>query len=130
MSIAPLAQLDRATASGAVGQRFESSVARPVEQGVSEIGLERRGSFVAAAQGLLLAPGRGSGRGCLEHGKALATSVLEDRRNVLAKAVLEGGPFAIRRAEELTELVLDGESDPEEQVTNLAMRAATSSRPS
>ena len=32
---APLAQLDRATASGAVGQRFESSVAREEDEGAA-----------------------------------------------------------------------------------------------
>jgi len=105
-------------------------VARPVKQAVSEIGRERRGSFVAAAHELLLALAEGRDEAAWEHGKALATSVLDDKRGVLAKAVLEGGPFAMRRAEELAELVLDGEGDPEEQVTNLGTRAATSSRPS
>jgi hypothetical protein len=40
-----------------------------------------------------------------EHARGLAEAVLDDRTNVLARAVLEGGPFAMRKAEELAELI-------------------------
>jgi predicted transcriptional regulator len=36
----------------------------------------------------------------------LAKAVLDDPRNVLAKAALDGGPFAMRKAEGLAEAVL------------------------
>jgi hypothetical protein len=42
--------------------------------------------------------------------QALAKDVADDPRNALARGVLEGGPFAMRKAEELAELVL-GEGD-------------------
>src|SRR5438477_170169 len=50
---APLAQLDRATASGAVGQRFESSVARPARFGRRDLTVR-----VPAAYRLARAPSR------------------------------------------------------------------------
>jgi hypothetical protein len=43
----------------------------------------------------------------------LAKSVLDDEKNVLAKGVLDGGVFAMRKAEELAEAVL-GETRDEE----------------
>jgi hypothetical protein len=45
-----------------------------------------------------------------EHAQALAKDVVDDPRNALARAVLEGGPFAMRKAEELAELVLSGDA--------------------
>jgi hypothetical protein len=46
----------------------------------------------------------------LEAALALARAVVETREIALAAAVLRGGPFAIRRALELAELVLDSET--------------------
>ncbi len=40
----------------------------------------------------------------------LARAVLEVREVALATAVLQGGPYAIRRALELAELIIDAES--------------------
>jgi hypothetical protein len=45
----------------------------------------------------------------------LAEAILDDPRSVLAKGVLNGGPFAMRRAEELAEMVL---ADHDENFAN------------
>jgi hypothetical protein len=45
-----------------------------------------------------------------EAAQALAKAVLDKREVALAVAVLRGGPFAIRRALELAELVIDSET--------------------
>ena len=94
------------------------------------IGQNRRGSFVAVAQSLLLALSEGRNEAAWEHAKALAEAILDDPMNVIAKGILGGEPFAMRRAEELAEVVLDEESDPEELAADLTVRAATSSQPS
>jgi hypothetical protein len=62
---------------------------------------------VAVAQSLLQALAESRDDEAWEHAQGLAKVVLDDPRNVLAKAVLEGGPFAMRKAEELAEVVLN-----------------------
>jgi hypothetical protein len=59
------------------------------------------------AQSLLEALAEGRDEAAWEHAQGLAKAVLEERTNVLAGAVLEGGPFAMRKAEELAEVVLN-----------------------
>jgi hypothetical protein len=49
-------------------------------------------------------------RDAWEQAQALAKNVVDDPRSALARAVLEGGPFAMRKAEELAELVLSGDA--------------------
>jgi hypothetical protein len=49
---------------------------------------------VATARALLEAVAVGREEPAWEHAKALARSVLDDQRVVLAKAVLDAGPFA------------------------------------
>lgn len=63
---------------------------------VDEVGdLENaRGNRVATARALLEAVAVGREEPAWEHAKALARSVLDDQRVVLAKAVLDAGPFA------------------------------------
>jgi predicted nicotinamide N-methyase len=55
---------------------------------------------------LLLAVAEGRDLEAWEHAQALAKSVLDDENVVLAKAVLDAGPFAMRKAEALAEAVL------------------------
>jgi hypothetical protein len=62
---------------------------------------------VAAAQSLLQALADGRDEAAWGHAQGLAKAVLDDQANVLARAVLDGGPFAMRKAEELAEVVLD-----------------------
>ncbi len=66
---------------------------------------------MAVAQSLLLALSEGRDTAAWKHAQALAKVVLDDPRNALARDVLDAGPFAMRKAEELAELVLgeDGE---------------------
>jgi hypothetical protein len=56
-----------------------------------------------------------------EAAQALAKAVLETRQVMLAAAVLKGGPYALRRALELAELVLNeasrGEQGPGGKLT-------------
>jgi hypothetical protein len=66
---------------------------------------------VAVAQSLLLALSEGRDDQAWEHAQGLAKAVVDDPRNALARAVLEGGPFAMRKAEELAEAVLDALGD-------------------
>jgi hypothetical protein len=88
---------------------------------------------VAAAKGLLGALAGGRDAEAWEIARSLAKGVVEDSKLVLARAILAGGPFAMRNEEELAELVLDEESDPEERVkkvVGVSARLATSSPPS
>jgi len=62
---------------------------------------------MTTAVALLRALSEGGEQAAWEQAKALAKGVLDDRKNDLAKAVLEGGPLAMRRAAELAVLVLD-----------------------
>jgi hypothetical protein len=62
------------------------------------------------AQSLPSALSEGRDRDAWEHAQSLAKDVDDDPRNVLAKAVPEGGPFAMRKAGELAELVLSGDA--------------------
>jgi hypothetical protein len=66
-----------------------------------------RGNRVATARALLEAVGEGREEPAWEYAQALAKSVLEDRSVGLARAVLDAGPFAVRRAIDLAEVVLD-----------------------
>jgi hypothetical protein len=75
---------------------------------------------VAAAQGLLVALAGGRDEEVWEIAQSLAKGVVDDKKSVLAKAVLAGGPFAMRNAEELAELVLDEESYAEGGATKVA----------
>jgi hypothetical protein len=61
--------------------------------------------MTTAAEVLLEALAVGRDREAREQAQALAKAVADDPMNVLAKAVLEGGPFAMRKAEELAEAV-------------------------
>jgi len=88
-------------------------VARPRKIGRSVIGENWRGSSVAVAQSLLQALSEGREQEAWEDAQGLARAVLDDPRNALARAVLEGGPFAMRKAEELAEVVLDDALDDE-----------------
>jgi hypothetical protein len=65
---------------------------------------------VAVARDLLLALSDGQDEKAWEHAMALAKGVLSDEMNILANPVLECGPFAMRKAEELAELVLSGDA--------------------
>jgi hypothetical protein len=66
---------------------------------------------MTTAEALLRALADGRDREAWEHGQGLAKGVLDDQRNVLAGTVLEAGPFAMRKAEELAELVLADSED-------------------
>ena len=68
---------------------------------------------VTTAEAVLLALAEGRDLEAWEHARVLAKSVLDDQKNVLARDVLDGGPFAMRKAEELAEAVL-GEAVPSE----------------
>jgi hypothetical protein len=63
---------------------------------------------------LLLALAEGREHEAWQHAQALAEGILDDQRNALARAVLEAGPFAMRRAEELAEAVLAEVGGPRE----------------
>ena len=81
-------------------------MARPEKQGRSTIAENRRGSFVAVAERLLQALADRRDEEAWEAAKALAHAVVDDPAVDLAKTVLEGGPFAMRKAGELAELTL------------------------
>jgi len=66
---------------------------------------------MTTAEALLRAVSEGRDEEAWEHARALAKGVLNDERNVLARAVLDAGSFAMRRAVELAELVLDAQPD-------------------
>jgi hypothetical protein len=66
---------------------------------------------MTTAEALLQALAGGHEEEAWKLGRALAEAVLHDEKNVLAQAVLDAGPFAMRRAEELAELVLAGARD-------------------
>jgi hypothetical protein len=87
-------------------------VARPEKQGQSVIAENRRGSFVAVARCLLSALAEGREEDAWDQAQALAKSVLDDPLNALARGVLDAGPFAMRKAEELAEHVVaqDGQA--------------------
>lgn len=61
---------------------------------------------MAVAQALLLALAEGRDLEAWEHAQALAKDILDDQKNVLAKGVLDGGVFAMRKAGELAEMLL------------------------
>jgi hypothetical protein len=63
-----------------------------------------------AAEVLLQALDEGRDDEARDHAQGLAEAVLLDRANLLAEAVLEGGPFAMRKAGELAEVVLQRSS--------------------
>jgi hypothetical protein len=84
---------------------------------------------MTTAVALLSALSDGGEQAAWEHAKALAKGVLDDHRNVLAKEVLDGGPLAMRRAAELAVLVLGEQEDGASGSTDLALRAAISTRP-
>ncbi len=81
---------------------------------------------MAVAQGLLLALSEGRDEEAWEGARRLAEAVLDDRTNVLARSVLEGGPFAMRKAEALAEAVLDeiGEASEEGESSGDAASAS------
>ncbi len=58
--------------------------------------------------------GTGAGR-AIWLAQALAKVVLDDRAYVLARSVLDGGPFAMRKAEELAELLVLQEGEVEDR---------------
>ena len=92
-------------------------MARPEKHGRSVIAENRRGSFVAVAESLLKALAEGREAEAWEHAQALAKAVLDDPAVVLARGALDAGPFAMRRAEELAELVLaESSAEPKRQV--------------
>ena len=61
---------------------------------------------MATARALLGAVAEGREEPAWGHAKALAKLVLDDESVQLAKAVLDAGPFALRRAIDLAETVL------------------------
>jgi hypothetical protein len=76
---------------------------------------------MTTAEALLRALADGGEQAAWEHARALAKAVIGDKKNSLAKAVLEGGPLAMRRAAELAVLVLDEPGD--ERDANVKERA-------
>lgn len=123
---APLAQLDRATASGAVGHRFESCGARRSEDAENEIGAREadhnRITFEEAKA--LLEAARAGEKIPVGRARDFARAVLElDELGRLALAVLDGGLFVGSRVVELAEAFLEAEStleadnEPEEAVS-------------
>jgi hypothetical protein len=66
---------------------------------------------VAVARALLVALAEGRDEEAWARATALANDVLDDEKNVLAREVLDGGPFAMRRAGELADAVLDALGD-------------------
>jgi hypothetical protein len=64
--------------------------------------------FRGSGPGLLKALAEGREHDALQHAQALAKAVLDDPTSVLARGVLGAGPFAMRKAEELAELVIGG----------------------
>jgi hypothetical protein len=62
-------------------------------------------SSVATAVALLQAFAERRDEEAWKRDQALAGAVLGDTTNVLARRVLDGGPFAMREAEELAEIV-------------------------
>ena len=70
---------------------------------------------MTTAVALLRALSEGQDGDAWEHAQALAKTIVDDPRNVLARAVLDAGPFAMRKAEELAEMVIAnqaGDCDP------------------
>jgi hypothetical protein len=80
----------------------------------------RDNRMTTAAEVLLQALAEGRDDEAWEHAQGLAKAVLDDRANVLARAVLDGGPFAMRKAGELAEVVLDGGADASDQGEKIA----------
>ena len=66
---------------------------------------------MTTAEALLRALADGGEQAAWEHARALATAALDDRMHALARAVLEGGPLAMRRAAELAVLILGEAGD-------------------
>jgi len=66
---------------------------------------------VATARSLLEAVAQGPEELAWERAQDLALLILADEQVALAQVVLEGGPFAMRKAEELAESVLDQSAD-------------------
>jgi hypothetical protein len=58
-----------------------------------------------------------------EAAQALARAVLEIREVVLATAIIQGGPFALRRALELAERVIDSQATAAQAVRTSAPKA-------
>ncbi len=85
-----------------------SSPAGRASEIVEEVGdLENeRGNRVATAVAILEALADRRDEEAWKLGQGLAEAVLGDATNVLAQRVLDGGPFAMRKAEELAEVAL------------------------
>jgi hypothetical protein len=95
-----------------------SSPAGRADDLIQEVGIPKIGhdNSVTTARALLLALVEGHEQEVWEHARALAKDILDDPKNTLAKAILEGGPFAMRKAEELAERVLGEPRDIREGV--------------
>jgi hypothetical protein len=81
----------------------------------------RDNRMTTAAEVLLQALAEGREQEAWANAGTLAKAVVDSPMNVLAKAVLDGGPFAMRKAEELAELVIgkgDALDDEGEQGAN------------
>ena len=109
-SQAPVAQLDRATASGAVGQRFESFRARCSNSAGFEdgaVGADHKRITSEEAVALLEAAAAGD-KISAERAREFARAVLElDELGRAALAVLDGGLFVGTRVVELAEAYLE-----------------------
>jgi hypothetical protein len=106
---APLAQLDRATASGAVGQWFESTGARRIKDAESaNAALEADHNRITSEEAsALLEAARAGEKIATERARDFARAVLElDEIGRLALAVLDGGLFVGSRVVELASAYL------------------------
>jgi hypothetical protein len=84
---------------------------------------------VATARGLLEALAEGHEEAAWERAQELAQLVLIGQRVTLAKLVLEGGPFAMRKAEELAEVVLAEDVGEQAGVASSSMDLGGARRP-
>ncbi len=119
----PLAQLDRATASGAVGQWFESTGARRTKEAESaNAALEADHNRITIEEATaLLEAARTGEKIAAERARDFARAVLElDEIGRLALAVLDGGLFMGSRVVDLASAYLavsdasEGDTEPGE----------------
>jgi len=80
----------------------------------------RDNRMTTAVEVVLRALAEGRDEEAWEHAQGRAKAVLDDRANVLARAILDGGPFAMRKAEELAEVVLGAGVDAFDQGGKIA----------
>jgi hypothetical protein len=123
---APLAQLDRATASGAVGQWFESTGVRRIKEAESAnaaLAADHNRITIEEATALLEAARTGE-KIAAERARDFARAVLElEKVGRLALAVLDGGLFMGSRVVDLASAYLavsdtsEGDMEPGEEAS-------------